>query len=77
MNDLYQSDSDRQWRISISLNEDGTVIEEEGSAKDIYSALREAKDKLIKHLSDIQDTVVSPSERASQIQWALDKPQLH
>lgn len=74
---MSQSELERQFRISISLTEDGTQIEEEGLAKDIYGALREAKDKLMRHLTEIQDSVVTPAERASQIQWALSKPQVH
>lgn len=65
------------WRISISLTEDGTSIEEEGVDADIYSALRKAKEKLLLQLSEIQDSVLSQADRTAQIQNALEKTELH
>jgi ribosome-associated translation inhibitor RaiA len=67
----------RLWRIGITLSEEGTQIEEEGVHEDIYVAIRLAKEKLIKTLSDIQDNVLSNQDRIMQINNALAGHQLH
>ncbi len=59
------------YRISISLVEDGTKIEEEGLAENIYDAIKIAKDKLVAVLSEIQDSVVSNQDRTVQINSIL------
>ena len=70
-------DLQRKWRIAISLSEEGTQLEEEGVHEDIYVAIRIAKDKLLKTLSEIQDHVVSNQDRIMQINNALAGHQLH
>jgi len=74
---LTEDDLKNQWRISIALVDEGTRIEEEGLDLDIFVALRKAKTKLLEHLNAIHDDVLSPAERVSQIQSALDKTQIH
>lgn len=58
----------KMFRISISLSEDGAKIEEEALHENIFEAIREAKDKLMKNLAEIQNSAISNSERAQQIQ---------
>ena len=65
------------WRISITLSEDGTKVEEEALHEDIYVAIRMAKDKMVKTLSEIQDDVVTTQDRMMQIQSALAGKQQH
>lgn len=67
----------RSYRISISLAEGDTVIEEEAVSEDIYAAIREAKDKLVHVLTQIQDDVISNSDRHQQITQALNPGNLH
>jgi ribosome-associated translation inhibitor RaiA len=61
----------KMYRISISLSEEGAKIEEEGLAENIYDAIRIAKDKLVKVLSEIQDNVISNQDRTIQINGIL------
>ena len=65
------------YRIAISLSEDGGKIEEEGLNEDVYLAIKQAKDKLIKTLTEIQDQVISNSERKVQINSAVNGGQIH
>ena len=58
------------YRINIALSDQGTRIEAEGVDKDIYAAIRIAKEHLLKELQRIHDTVVTNAERQSQIQSA-------
>ncbi|MBX2994282.1 MAG: hypothetical protein KF681_05660 [Bdellovibrionaceae bacterium] len=67
----------KSWRISIALSEDGTQIEEEAVHEDIYVAIRLAKDKLVKTLTEIQDQIISSQDRVIQIKTALDGNQMH
>lgn len=64
-------------RISISLAEEGNKIEEEALHEDIYQAIKMAKDKLVKKLCDIQDQVISSTERKIQIDSAVGGGQIH
>lgn len=65
------------YRIAIVLKEDDTKIQAEGLHEDIFEAIRIAKETLLKKLVEIQDTVVSQSDRQEQINFALSNPQLH
>ena len=67
----------RSYRISISLKEGDTVLEEEGLDEDIFLAIRAAKDKLLGVLSQIQDDVISNSDRQVQIRQALNPENMH
>lgn len=60
----------KMYRISISLTDDGTRIEAEALDKDIFAAIKMAKEKLLRELEEIHDAVVSSSERNQQIQSA-------
>ncbi len=67
----------KMYRIAIVLKEGDTKIQDEGLSEDIFEAIRIAKDKLLIRLQDIQDTIMSKSERLQQIQNALQNPQVH
>lgn len=67
----------KMYRISISLADQGTKIEAEALDTDIYRAIKGAKDKLLKELEQIHDSVVSSSERNLQIQSALSGNTVH
>jgi hypothetical protein len=66
-----RSNLKKMYRISISLSEDGARIEEEGLSENIFEAIRIAKEKLIKVLSEIQDSVISNQDRTIQINGIL------
>ncbi|PWU14295.1 MAG: hypothetical protein C5B49_13360 [Bdellovibrio sp.] len=61
----------KMYRICISLSNEGTRIEAEALDRDIFTAIRRAKEKLIKQLEEIHDNVVSSSQRHQEIQFAL------
>lgn len=65
------------YRIAISLSEEGGKIEEEGLNEDVYLAIRQAKEKLLKALVEIQDQVISNTERKIQINTAVSGGQIH
>jgi len=65
------------YRIAIVLKEGETKIQDEGLATDIFEAIKIAKEKLLVRLQEIQDSVVSKSERLQQIHAALQNPQVH
>jgi ribosome-associated translation inhibitor RaiA len=65
------------YRIAISLSEDGSKIEEEGLDEDVYVAIRIAKEKLLKALTEIQDQVISNTERKIQINTAIGGGHVH
>lgn len=60
------------YRISISLAEEGTKVEAEGLNEDIYTAIRMAKDNVLKQLEEMYDQVVSSKERQMQIHSAIN-----
>lgn len=67
----------KMHRIAIVLTEGDTSIQEEGFHENLYDAIRMAKTSLLSKLSEIQDSVVSNSERMDQINQALANTQLH
>lgn len=67
----------KMYRISIVLKEDGTKIQEEGLHKDLFEAIKMAKNKLIEKLAAIQDHVISQQDRIQQINQALSNPNVH
>lgn len=71
------SDLKSLYRISISLREGKAKITAEGVDKDIFAAIRKAKDILLKQLMAIQDSVVSQQERNLEIHHALQNTLLH
>jgi ribosome-associated translation inhibitor RaiA len=64
-------------RIAITLKEDGSEISEEGLSEDIFEAIRDAKDKLLKTLSEIQNDVITNQDRTIQIKSALAGGTVH
>lgn len=75
--DYDRTELKKMYRISISLSEDGAKLEEEGLNEDIYQAIKIAKDKLIKVLSEMQDSAISSQDRAVQINEALASGTVH
>jgi len=61
----------KMYRISITLSEDGGVLSAEGLHEDIYEAIKIAKNKLLVTLNEIQDEIISNSERHQQIRHAI------
>jgi ribosome-associated translation inhibitor RaiA len=61
----------KMFRISITLTEDGGSLSAEGLHEDIYQAIKMAKDKLLVILNQIQDDIISSSDRHQQIKHAL------
>lgn len=75
--DIDPSKLRKMHRMAIVLREGETHIQAEGLSEDIFEAIRIAKDKLLKRLAEIQDTVISQQDRQEQINFALQNPQLH
>ena len=75
--DYDRTELKKMYRISISLSEDGAKLEEEGLHEDIYKAIKIAKDKLLKVLSEMQDSAISTQDRAMQINEALSNGTVH
>lgn len=67
----------KMHRIAIVLTEGDTSIQEEALHENLFDAIRIAKTNLLNKLSEIQDAVISNSERADQINQALANTQLH
>lgn len=65
------------YRISITLKEGEAKITAEGVNKDIYSAIRSAKDSLLKKLIAIQDRIITQQERNMEIHHALQNTMIH
>ncbi len=62
-----------KYRIAISLSEDGSKIEEEAVADSLIEAIHLAKEKLMKTLSEIQDSAISNQDRTIQINSILQQ----
>ncbi len=67
----------KMYRISITLKEDDTQLQEEGLHEDIFEAVKLAKQKLIRKLEAIQDQIISHQERVEQINQALSNTNIH
>lgn len=74
---IETKDLKKMYRIEISLTEEGAEIKEEALEKDIFEAVKKAKEKLLLKLTEIQDEVMSNSDRQEQINMALSNTQLH
>ena len=61
----------KMYRIAISITEDNSTISAEGLHEDIYQAIKNAKESLLKTLSEIQNDIVSNQDRHVQIRHAL------
>ena len=75
--DYDRTELKKLHRICITLTEEGAKLEEEGIHQDVYEAIKIAKDKLVKVLIEIQDSVISNQDRAVQINEALQNGTLH
>jgi ribosome-associated translation inhibitor RaiA len=67
----------KMHRICISLTEDGAKIEEEAMHEDIFAAIRQAKDKLLLILSEMQDQAITNQDRTAQINTVLSNGTIH
>lgn len=75
--ELSKKEIKRLHRISITLKEGDSKIEADAVDKDIFTAIKLAKNKLLEHLSSVQDTVVSQQERIAEINQVLQNNLLH
>jgi ribosome-associated translation inhibitor RaiA len=75
--DLTKDDLKKMYRIAICLNEEGSKLEAEAVDQNIYQAINKAKAKLLKHLSEIQDDVISNQDRRNQIKAATSSSSSH
>lgn len=66
-----------QFRISISLKEGDAKLVAEGLDKDIFTAIRMAKELLMQKLMSIQDSVVTQQERNMAVYQALQNTMIH
>ncbi len=75
--DYDRTELKKMHRISISLTEDGAKIEEEALHEDIFTAIRQAKDKLLVILAEMQDQAITNQDRTAQINTALSNGTIH
>jgi hypothetical protein len=75
--DYDRTELKKMNRICISLTEDGAKIEEEALHEDIFTAIRQAKDKLVVILSEMQDQAITNQDRTAQINTALSNGTVH
>jgi hypothetical protein len=70
-------DLKKQYRISISLQEGDAKLFAEGLDKDIFTAVRLAKESLMQKLMSIQDSVVTQQERNMAVYQAMQNTMIH
>jgi ribosome-associated translation inhibitor RaiA len=75
--EISNEDLRSHYRISITLKEGDAKIAAEGVDRNIYTAIRLAKDGLMKRLQEIQDNVESQKERNMAIHHALQNTMIH
>ncbi len=68
---------DKDFRICIVLEDDGAKLEGEGQSTNIFEAISKAKDELLQKLNEIQDSVISASDRDQQIRHARKTENVH
>jgi ribosome-associated translation inhibitor RaiA len=71
--DIKPQELSKMFRISMCLQEGDSQIQEEALDKNIFAAIRKAKEKLLARLNEIQDEVMSNQERAVQINSVLSQ----
>ena len=76
-NPIPMKELKKMYRIAIVLREDDTVLQEEGLHSDIFLAIKQAKDKLLATLAEIQNEMMSNSDRQEQINEALENNKVH
>lgn len=64
-------------RIQLSLIDEGARISSEGLDKNIYVAMKKAKEKMLSHLAQIQNSVMSEKERVAQLRLAQQTRRTH
>lgn len=74
---IPMKDLKKMFRVAIILRDADAELQEEGFDADVYVAIRQAKEKILATLSDIQDKVQSNSDRQEQINHALQNNQVH
>lgn len=67
----------KMYRVAIVLREDDTEIQGEGLDRNIFQAIKQAKEQLLVLLNEIQDEVISNSDRQDQINQVLQNTQVH
>ncbi|MBC7371308.1 MAG: hypothetical protein H7326_07080 [Bdellovibrionaceae bacterium] len=65
------------YRMSITLTDGEARVSAEGLDRNIFAAIRKAKEILLKKLIAIQDKVVSQQERNMAIHQALQNTMIH
>lgn len=75
--EVDMEDLKSHYRISIRLKEGDAKISAEGLDKDIFTAIRIAKDQLLAKLMAIQDNVESQQERNMAIHHAMQNTMIH
>jgi hypothetical protein len=67
----------KMYRIAIAISQEGVTVEGEGLNKNIFEAIRLAKDNVFKQMVQIQDEMMSQQERIAQIEEAISGQQIH
>lgn len=67
----------KMYRIAIILTEAGATAEAEGIDGNLFEAIRKAKQNLLKQLVEIQDSVISQSDRNSEVHQYLHQTTIH
>jgi hypothetical protein len=65
------------YRIAIVLKDGDASIEAEAFNDDVFDAIRQAKEKLVARLIEIQEEMENPQDRIKAIQEASDNTQVH
>ena len=65
------------YRMSITLSDGDAKVSAEGLDRDIFAAIRQAKEILLKQLIAIQDKVITQQERNMAIHQALQNTMIH
>ena len=65
------------YRIAIVLKDGEASIEAEAFNDDVFEAIRQAKEKLVARLIQIQEEMENPQDRIKAIKEASDNTQVH
>lgn len=64
-------------RIELSLSDEGTTVSAEALDRNIFTAIQKAKERLVAHLIQIQNSVMSEQDRIIQMQNAQLNSNVH
>lgn len=67
----------KMFRIAIVLSEGDAKIEAEALEENVFDAIRVAKENLLRRLMEIQDQIISQSDRIDQINQVITDKGLH